>query len=90
MKDNFAQLVISQIDDGENILDIAQYFGGFDSFMILVNKFPYLKELVDTKLGGELDFYLDASEKRYKLPIRHQDLTDNNHFFGRVHNYILI
>ena len=70
MKDNFAQLVISQIDDGENILDIAQYFGGFDSFMILVNKFPYLRALVDTKLGGELDFYLDASEKRYKLPIR--------------------
>jgi hypothetical protein len=36
----------------------------------LVSKYPLLKQIIDEKLGGELEFYLDESEKRYKLPIQ--------------------
>jgi hypothetical protein len=70
MEDNFSQYVISQIDEGETIFEISQLFGGMKNFMSLVSKYPLLKQIIDEKLGGELEFYLDESEKRYKLPIQ--------------------
>jgi hypothetical protein len=70
MEDNFSQYVISQIDEGETIFEISQFFGGMDNFMSLVSKYPLLKQIIDEKLGGELEFYVDESEKRYKLPIQ--------------------
>jgi hypothetical protein len=72
MNQNFSQYVIKQIDSGESLLEIAKYFGGFKTFMKMVSKFPYLKALVDTKLGGELEFETDVNDyfKRYKVPIQ--------------------
>jgi hypothetical protein len=70
MEDNFSQYVISQIDEGETIFEISQLFGGMNNFMSLVSKYPLLKQIIDEKLGGELEFYVDESEKRYKLPIQ--------------------
>jgi hypothetical protein len=72
MNQNFSQYVIKQIDSGESLLELAKYFGGFKTFMKMVSKFPYLKALVDTKLGGELEFQTDVDDyfKRYKLPIQ--------------------
>jgi hypothetical protein len=70
MNDNFSQYVISQIDEGETIFEISQFFGGMKNFMSLASKYPLLKQIIDEKLGGELEFYLDESEKRYKLPIQ--------------------
>ena len=70
MNDNFSQYVISQIDEGETIFEISQFFGGMKNFMSLVSKYPLLKQIIDEKLGGELEFYLDESEKRYKLPVQ--------------------
>ena len=70
MNDNFSQYVISQIDEGETIFEISKFFGGMKNFMSLVSKYPLLKQIIDEKLGGELEFYLDESEKRYKLPVQ--------------------
>ena len=86
MNQNFSQYVIKQIDSGESPLDIAKYFGGFEKFMIMVSKYPYLKALVDTKLGGELEFYLDESSKRYKLPIQITEIEKDDDYFGGTYD----
>jgi hypothetical protein len=72
MNDNFSQYVISQIDEGETIFEISQLFGGMNNFMSLVSKYPLLKQIIDEKLGGELEFQTDVDDyfKRYKLPVR--------------------
>jgi hypothetical protein len=72
MNDNFSQYVISQIDEGETIFDISKFFGGMKNFMSLVSKYPLLKQIIDEKLGGELEFQTDVDDyfKRYKLPIQ--------------------
>jgi hypothetical protein len=70
MSDNFSQKIISQLDKGISPIDIAEYFGGLDEFLKIISKYPYLKALVEAKLGGELEFYIDESEKRYQLPIQ--------------------
>jgi hypothetical protein len=72
MEDNFSQYVISQIDEGETIFDISQLFGGMNNFMSLVSKYPLLKQIIDEKLGGELEFQTDVDDyfKRYKLPVQ--------------------
>jgi len=70
MSDNFSQKIISLLDKGMSPIEIAEYFGGFGEFLKRISKYPYLKALLDTKLGGELEFYLDESSKRYKLPIQ--------------------
>jgi len=80
MNDNFSQYVISQIDEGETIFDISKFFGGMKNFMSLVSKYPLLKQIIDEKLGGELEFYLDESEKRYKLPVRITEIEKADDF----------
>ena len=74
MSDNFSQKIIAQLDKGMSPLDIAEYFGGLNEFLQRISKYPYLKALVDTKLGGELEFYLDESSKRYQLPIQIREI----------------
>jgi hypothetical protein len=80
MNDNFSQYVISQIDEGETIFEISQFFGGMKNFMSLASKYPLLKQIIDEKLGGELEFYLDESEKRYKLPVRITEIEKADDF----------
>jgi len=72
MSDNFSQKIISQLDKGMSPLEIAEYFGGLGEFLKRVSKYPYLKALVDTKLGGELEFETEVNDyfKRYKVPVQ--------------------
>ena len=70
MSDNFSQKVIGLIDKGVSVMEISKFFGGLEQFIQKVSQYPYLKALVDSKLGGELEFYVDESEKRYKLPVQ--------------------
>jgi len=72
MSDNFSQKIISQLDKGISPLEIAEYFGGINEFLKRISKFPYLKALVDTKLGGELEFDTDVDDffKKYKVPVQ--------------------
>ena len=49
-----SETIISMIDKGQNILDIAKYFGGVSELLGVTKKYPYLQAMVMTKLGGQL------------------------------------
>jgi hypothetical protein len=86
MSDNFSQKIISQLDKGMSPLEIAEYFGGLEPFIQKVSKYPYLKALVDSKLGGEIDFYLDESSKRYRLPVQITEVEAEDDYFGKMYD----
>jgi hypothetical protein len=50
----FAESLIKMIDNGDDILDIAKYFGGVDALLKTTKKYPYLHAMIETKLGGVL------------------------------------
>lgn len=50
----FAESLIKMIDSGDDILDIAKYFGGVQKLLGTTKKYPYLYALIETKLGGTL------------------------------------
>ena len=50
-----AETIISMIDKGRDILDIAKYFGGIGELLKITKKYGYLHALVQTKLGGSMD-----------------------------------
>ncbi len=82
MNDNFSQYVISQIDEGETIFEISKFFGGMKNFMSLASKYPLLKQIIDEKLGGELEFQTDVDDyfKRYKLPVQITEIEKADDF----------
>jgi hypothetical protein len=82
MSDNFSQKIISQLDKGMSPLEIAEYFGGVNEFLKRISKFPYLKALVDTKLGGELEFETEVNDyfKRYKVPVQITEIEKADDF----------
>ncbi len=86
MSDNFSQKIISQLDNGMSPLEIAEYFGGLGPFIQKVSKYPYLKALVDSKLEGEIDFYLDESSKRYRLPVQIKEVEVEDEYFGKMYD----
>jgi hypothetical protein len=51
---NFAERIISQIDKGVTIFEIARMFGGVQKLLDISKKYPYLYEILETKLGGTL------------------------------------
>jgi hypothetical protein len=55
-------------------------------FIQKVSKYPYLKALVDSKLGGEIDFYLDESSKRYRLPVQIKEVETEDDYFGKMYD----
>jgi len=56
-----SETVISMIDKGRDILDIAKYFGGIDELLSITKKYPYLQAMVQSKLGGYL--YCSAADE---------------------------
>jgi hypothetical protein len=50
----FAETLIKMIDDGNDIFDVAKYFGGIEGMLKLSEKYPYLQSIIKTKLGGVL------------------------------------
>lgn len=82
MSDNFSQKIISQLDKGMSPLEIAEYFGGLNEFLKRISKYPYLKVLVDSKLGGELEFETEVNDyfKRYKVPVQITEIEKADDF----------
>ena len=52
---NFAERIISQIDKGVTIFEIARMFGGVQKLLDMSKKYPYLYAIIQTKLGGSID-----------------------------------
>ena len=90
MNDNFSQKIISQLDKGMSPLDIAEYFGGLSEFLKRISKYPYLKALVDSKLGGELEFDTDVDDffKKYKVPIQITDVDKADDYYDMYDVYV--
>ena len=49
------------MDKGQDIFDIAKYFGGIDELLSITKKYPYLQAMVQSKLGGSL--YCSAADE---------------------------
>ena len=86
MSDNFSQKVIGLIDKGGSVLDIAKFFGGLEQFIQKVSQYPYLKALVDSMLGGNIEFYLDDLSKRYRLPVQIKEVEVEDEYFGKMYD----
>jgi len=56
-----SETIISMMDKGQDIFDIAKYFGGIDELLNITKKYPYLQAMVQTKLGGVL--YCSAADE---------------------------
>jgi hypothetical protein len=56
-----SETIISMMDKGQDIFDIAKYFGGIDELLDITKKYPYLQAMVQSKLGGYL--YCSASDE---------------------------
>ena len=50
-----AENIISMLDKGQNVFDIAKFFGGIHELLDITKKYPYLYAMIQTKLGGSLD-----------------------------------
>jgi len=86
MSDNFSQKVIGLIDKGVSVMEISKFFGGLEQFIQKVSQYPYLKALVDSKLGGSIEFYLDDLSKRYRLPVQITDVEEADDYFGEMYD----
>jgi hypothetical protein len=51
---NFAERIITQLDKGVTIFEVARMFGGLDKLLEITKKYPYLQAIINTKLGGDL------------------------------------
>ena len=49
-----AENIISMLDKGQNVFDIAKFFGGIHELLDITKKYPYLYAMIQTKLGGDL------------------------------------
>jgi hypothetical protein len=86
MSDNFSQKVIGLIDKGVSVMEISKFFGGLKQFIQKVSQYPYLKALVDSKLGGNIEFYLDDLSKRYRLPVQIKAVEEADNYFGEMYD----
>ena len=74
-----SETIISMIDKGHDILDIAKYFGGINELLGITKKYPYLQAMIQTKLGGTL--YCSAADEDevmipFELPFIMTDLEE--------------
>jgi hypothetical protein len=51
---SYTKAIQKMIDEGNDILHIAKLFGGIERLLELSKSSPYLKALIQTKLGGQL------------------------------------
>jgi len=49
-----AENIISMLDKGNSVFDVAKFFGGVNELLSISKKYPYLQAIVQTKLGGDL------------------------------------
>ncbi len=75
----FAESLIKMIDSGDDILDIAKYFGGTQKLLNTSKKYPYLYAMLETKLSGSLYCSAEGDDGEmipFELPFVLIDLED--------------
>lgn len=62
-----AETIISMLDKGQSIFDVAKFFGGIHELLNITKKYPYLYAMIQTKLGGTLDCSAENEDKEMIL-----------------------
>ena len=87
-----AEKIISMIDKGRDILDIAKYFGGIRELLNITKKYPYLNAMIQTKLGGSMDCSAEGEDGELIMfslnfiitELEELDVDDFNHYNATV------
>ena len=58
-----AETIISMLDKGQSIFDVAKFFGGIHELLNITKKYPYLHAMIQTKLGGDLHCSAEGEDK---------------------------
>jgi len=62
-----SETIISMLDKGQSIFDVAKFFGGIHELLNITKKYPYLNAMIQTKLGGTLDCSAENEDKEMIL-----------------------
>ena len=87
-----SETVISMLDKGQSIFDVAKFFGGIPELLNITKKYPYLNAMIQTKLGGSMDCSAEG-EDGVMIPfsldfiltdLEALDVDDFNHYNATV------
>ena len=89
---NFAERIITQLDKGITIFEIARMFGGVQKLLDMSKKYPYLYAMIQTKLGGSMDCSAENEDKEMVMfslnfiltDLEAIDVDDFNHYNATV------
>jgi hypothetical protein len=87
-----AETIISMLDKGQSIFDVAKFFGGINELLDITKKYPYLYAMIQTKLGGSMDCSAENEDKEMVMfslnfiltDLEAIDVDDFNHYNATV------
>ena len=87
-----AETVISMLDKGQSIFDVAKFFGGIPELLNITKKYPYLNAMIQTKLGGSMDCSAEDEDGELIMfslnfiitELEELDVDDFNHYNATV------
>jgi len=85
---SYTKAIQKMIDEGNDIIQVAKLFGGVTRLMELSKGSPYLKAVIQTKLGGQLYCSAEGDDGvmiPFELPfvlidLEETDMDDINHY----------
>ena len=87
-----AENIISMLDKGQSVFDVAKFFGGVHDLLNVTKKYPYLYAMIQTKLGGSMDCSAEDEDKEMVMfslnfiltDLEAIDVDDYNHYNATV------
>jgi hypothetical protein len=87
-----SETIISMLDKGQDIFDVAKFFGGIHELLSITKKYPYLYAIIQTKLGGSMDCSAEGEDKEMVMfslnfiltDLEAIDVDDYNHYDATV------
>jgi len=87
-----AENIISMLDKGYSVFDVAKFFGGIHELLDITKKYPYLNAMIQTKLGGSLDCSAEGEDGEMVMfslnfiltDLEAIDVDDFNHYNATV------
>jgi len=87
-----AENIISMLDKGQSVFDVAKFFGGVIELLNTTKKYPYLNAMIQTKLGGSMDCSAEGEDEELIMfslnfiitDLEELDVDDFNHYNATV------